>query len=186
MNEKIKQETIKGNGKLKVNRKIIDLIKGLRTLTDVDDCYWLLKHLNLLSRLIDDIASDDVQYDMPDISIADLTFYQQWIIGKIESVLTAQDDIIAQLHSIVHKAEEAAGIPFEHRHLEMAALEVKANEEIKVGALVTIDENKMAENVRVDNRASPLGVAARDIKKYELFLYNPNENTDAIIVKRGY
>ena len=83
MNEN-KKETTKNNGRLKVSRKIIDLIKGLRTLTDLDDCYWLLKHLSILSRLIDDIASDDVEYDMPDVSIADLTFYQQEIIEKVE------------------------------------------------------------------------------------------------------
>ena len=113
------EETTKGNGRLKVSRKIIDLIKGLRTLTDIDDCYWLLKHLNILARLIDDIASDDVQYDMPDVSIADLTFYQQEIIEKVEDVLKAQDDIIGALKRIVYKAEEKAGIPFNHKNLEV-------------------------------------------------------------------
>jgi len=113
------EETIKNNGRLKVSRKIIPLIKGLRTLTDIDDCYWLLKHLSILARLIDDIASDDVQYDMPNVSIADLTFYQQWIIGKIEDVIKAQDDTIAQLKSIVYKAEKAVGIPFMDKYLEV-------------------------------------------------------------------
>jgi len=109
----------KNNGRFKVSRKIIDLIKGLRTLSDLDDCYWLLKHLSILARLIDDIASDDVEYDMPNVSIADLTFYQQWLIGKIEDVLKAQDDIIAALKRIVSKAEEVAGIPFKDKDLEV-------------------------------------------------------------------
>ena len=127
----MREETTKSNGRLKVSRKIIDLIKGLRTLTDVDDCYWLLKHLSILSRLIDDIASDDGEFDMPDISIADLTFYQQWIIEKIESVLTAQDDIIAQLKSIVYKAEKAAGIPYESKHLEVKERKLTALESLR-------------------------------------------------------
>ena len=127
----MREETTKNNGRLKVSRKIIDLIKGLRTLTDIDDCYWLLKHLSILARLIDDIASDDVEYDMPDISIADLTFYQQWIIGKIESVLTAQDDIISELKSIIYKAEKAAGIPIEHKHLEVSERKLIALESLK-------------------------------------------------------
>jgi len=118
MNED-KKETTKGNGRLKVSRKIIPLIKGLRTLTDIDDCYWLLKHLSILARLIDDIASDDVNYDMPNVSIADLTFYQQNLIEKVEDVLKAQDDIIGALKRIVYKAEEKAGIPFNHKHLEI-------------------------------------------------------------------
>ncbi|HUV58531.1 MAG TPA: hypothetical protein VMW09_00270 [Desulfatiglandales bacterium] len=109
----------KNNGRLKVSRKIIDLIKGLRTLSDLDDCYWLLKHLSILARLIDDIASDDVEYDMPNVSIADLTFYQQEIIGKVEDVLKAQDDTIAELKSIIYKAEKAAGIPFMDKRLEV-------------------------------------------------------------------
>jgi len=113
------EETTKNNGRLKVSRNIIPLIKGLRTLTDIDDCYWLLKHLSILARLIDDIASDDVEYDMPQVSIADLTFYQQEIIEKVEDVLKAQDDIIAELKSIVYKAEKAAGIPFNHKNLEV-------------------------------------------------------------------
>ena len=113
------EETTNNNGRLKVSRKIIDLIKGLRTLTDIDDCYWLLKHLSILARLIDDIDSDDVQYDLPNVSIADLTFYQQWLIEKVEDVLKAQDDIIGELKSIVYKAEKAAGIPFNHKNLEV-------------------------------------------------------------------
>ena len=115
----MEKETTKNNGRLKVSRKIIDLIKGLRTLSDLDDCYWLLKHLSILARLIDDIASDDVEYDMPNVSIADLTFYQQCIIEKVEGVLKAQDDTIAELKSIVYKAEKAAGIPFNYKHLEI-------------------------------------------------------------------
>jgi len=109
----------KNNGRLKVSRKIIDLIKGLRTLSDLDDCYWLLKHLSILSRLIDDIASDDVEYDMPNVSIADLTFYQQNLIEKVEDVIKAQDEIIAELKSIIYKAEKVAGIPFESKNLEV-------------------------------------------------------------------
>ena len=109
----------KNNGRLKVSRKIIDLIKGLRTLSDLDDCYWLLKHLSILARLIDDIASDDVEYDMPNVSIADLTFYQQEIIGKVEDAIRAQDDTIAELKSIVYKAEKAAGIPFMDKNLKV-------------------------------------------------------------------
>ena len=108
MAEETKQT--KGNGKLRVSRNIIDLIKGLRTLNDLDNVYWFLEHLKLLSRLIDDIASDDVPYDIPGISIASLAFYQQWLIGKIQDVLNAQDMTIATLQRIVHKAEEAAGI----------------------------------------------------------------------------
>jgi len=106
------EETTKNNGRLKVSRKIIPLIKGLRTLTDIDDCYWLLKHLSILARLIDDIASDDVEYDMPQVSIADLTFYQQNLIEKVEDVIKAQDDIIAELKSIIYKAEKAVGSDF--------------------------------------------------------------------------
>jgi len=113
------EETTKNNGRLRVSRKIIPLIKGLRTLSDLDDCYWLLKHLSILARLIDDIASDDIEYDMPNVSIADLTFYQQELIGKIEDVIRAQDDIIAELKSIVYKAEKAAGIPFMDKNLEV-------------------------------------------------------------------
>ena len=109
----------KNNGRLKVSRKIIDLIKGLRTLSDLDDCYWLLKHLSILARLIDDIASDDVEYDMPNVSIADLTFYQQEIIEKVEDTIRAQDDTIARLKSIIYKAEKAAGIPFMDKNLEV-------------------------------------------------------------------
>jgi len=116
MNEN-KKENIKGNGRLKVSRKIIDLIKGLRTLSDLDDCYWLLKHLSLLARLIDDIDSDEC--DIPNVSIASLTFYQQWLIEKVEDVIKAQDDIIGELKRIVYKAEEAAGIPFNHKNLEV-------------------------------------------------------------------
>ena len=127
----MEEETTKGNGRLKVSRKIIDLIKGLRTLNDCDDCYWLLKHLSLLSRLIDDITSDDGEIDMPDMSIADLTFYQQWIIEKIENVLKAQDDIIAQLKSIVYKAEKDAGIPLEHKHLKVKERNLIALESLK-------------------------------------------------------
>ena len=115
----MEKETTKNNGRLKVSRKIIPLIKGLRTLTDIDDCYWLLKHLSILARLIDDIASDDVEYDMPNVSIADLTFYQQWLIEKVENSLKAQDDIIAELKSIIYKAEKAAGIPFMNKNLEV-------------------------------------------------------------------
>ena len=125
------EETTKGNGRLKVSRKIIDLIKGLRTLSDLDDCYWFLKHLSLLARLIDDIASDDVEYDIPNVSIADLTFYQQWIIQKLEDVLKAQDDIIGALKRIVNKAEEAAGIPFNHKNLEVNERKLVALESLK-------------------------------------------------------
>jgi len=113
------EEITKGNGRLKVSRKIIDLIKGLRTLSDLDDCYWLLQHLSILARLIDDIASGDVEYDIPNVSIASLTFYQQWLIEKVEDVLKAQDDIIGALKRIVYNAEEAAGIPFNHKNLEV-------------------------------------------------------------------
>ncbi len=126
---KDKKETIKGNGRLKVSRKIIDLIKGLRTLTDIDDCYWLLKHLSILARLIDDISSDE--YDMPQVSIADLTFYQQWLIEKVEDVLKAQDDIIAKLKSIIYEAEKAAGIPLAHKHLEVDERKLVALESLK-------------------------------------------------------
>ena len=115
----MEKETTKNNGRLKVSRKIIPLIKGLRTLSDLDDCYWLLKHINILSRLIDDIASDDVNYDIPQVSIADLTFYQQELIQKVEDVIKAQDDIIGALHSIVYRAEKAAGIPLESKNLEV-------------------------------------------------------------------
>jgi len=72
-----------------------------------------------LTRLIDDIASDDSEYDIPNVSVAELTFYQQWIIQKLEEVLKAQDEVIGKLKSIVYKAEEAAGIPFDHKHLEV-------------------------------------------------------------------
>jgi len=115
----MREETIKGNGRLKVNRKIIDLIKGLKTLNDLDDCYWWLKHLRILARLIDDIASDDVQYDMPNVSIATLTFYQQGLIDKIENIIEAQDYTIRALHSIIYKAEEAAGILFQNKDLNV-------------------------------------------------------------------
>ena len=128
MNED-KEEITKNNGRLKVSRKIIDLIKGLRTLTDIDDCYWLLKHLSILARLIDDIDSDEC--DMPNVSIADLTFYQQWLIEKVENALKAQDDIIGALKRIVNKAEEAAGIPFNHRNLEVNERKLIALESLK-------------------------------------------------------
>jgi len=115
----MREETIKGNGRLKVSRKIIDLIKGLKTLNDLDDCYWWLKNLGILARLIDDIASDDVQYDMPNVSIATLTFYQEGLIDKIENIIEAQDCTIRALHSIIYKAEEAAGIPFQNKDLNV-------------------------------------------------------------------
>lgn len=118
MNED-KKETIKNNGRLKVSRKIIDLIKGLRTLNDLDDCYWWLKHLRILTRLIDDVGSDDVNYDMPDVSIATLTFYQQNLIDKIEDIIEAQDYTIRVLHGIVYKAEKAVGIPFQNKDLKV-------------------------------------------------------------------
>ena len=108
MTEKTKQT--KGNGRLRVSRNVIDLIKGLRMLNDLDDVYWHLEHLKILSRLIDDIASDDVPYDIPGISIANLAFYQQWLIDKIQDIVSAQDKTIMTLQHIVHKAEEAAGI----------------------------------------------------------------------------
>ena len=113
------EDTTKGNGRLKVSRKIIDLIKGLRTLNDLDDCYWWLKHLRILSRLIDDIESDDVNYDMPNVSIATLTFYQQGLIDKIENIIEAQDCTIRALTGIVYKAEKAAGIPFQDKNLKL-------------------------------------------------------------------
>lgn len=112
MGEEIKEPG--GNGKVEVSGEIVDLIKGLKSLSDIDGCYFLIQRLKSLNWMIDEIEDEGGRI-REITSILDLCFWQRELIDKIESIIEAQDRLIMEMKNIIYKDLE---LPYEEEYFK--------------------------------------------------------------------
>ena len=79
-----------------IPQDIKDLIAGLGYMGDLPGCYYPLEKLEILSRVIDEVAEgENLPWD--DKEIITMAYWQRKIIDEIRQILDAQDCIIKAL-----------------------------------------------------------------------------------------
>ncbi len=111
----------KDNG---ISQDVKDLIAGLKHMSDIDGCYYPLEKLEILSRVIDEVAEGKT-LPWDDNKIITMAYWQRKIIDEIRQILDAQDDIIMALKSRVKVERDDKYIEPDHRQL--SALRSLAN-----------------------------------------------------------